>query len=334
MYAVFDWLKRGLIVLVAVVLATGCTKYFLENSEVHPWQVIQLPTEATLSDIAFTADPDHGWIVGNRNTLLETRDGGDTWKQRELALEDKSYTFTSIDFEGNEGWVAGLPSVLLHTGDGGESWESIPLSPKLPGSPFLVTALGPDAAEMATDVGAIYITEDGGQSWKARVQAAVGVVRNMTRSEDGRYVAVSSRGNFYSTWAPGQDEWIPHNRENSRRLQNMGFDADGRLWVIARGGQLRFSNSRGANDFTDAINPDFGSSWGLLDMAFRTQDEVWVSGGGGNMLCSFDGGKTWYKDSAVQDVPSNFYRIAFMGPNKGFVLGQRGALLKYQGEAA
>jgi photosystem II stability/assembly factor-like uncharacterized protein len=272
--------------------------------------------------------------VGNRNTLLETRDGGNTWKQRELALEDKSYTFTSIDFDGNEGWITGLPSVLLHTTDGGESWESIPLSPKLPGSPFLVTALGPDSAEMATDVGAIYVTQDGGSHWKALVQAAVGVVRNMTRSDDGRYVAVSSRGNFYSTWAPGQDEWIPHNRENSRRLQNMGFDADGKLWVIARGGQLRFSNSRGSSDFTEAISPEFGSSWGLLDMAFRTQDEVWVSGGGGNLLCSFDGGQTWYKDSTVEDVPANFYRIAFMGSDKGFVLGQRGALLKYQGETA
>ncbi len=332
MYAALDWLKRGLIVLVAMVMATGCSKYFLADSEIHPWQVVQLPTEATLSDIAFTSDNQHGWIVGNRTTLLETRDGGDTWKQRELALGDKSYTFTSIDFEGDEGWVAGLPSVLLHTTDGGESWESIPLSPKLPGSPFMVTALGSQEAEMATDVGAIYLTQDGGSTWKALVQAAVGVVRNMTRSEDGRYVAVSSRGNFYSTWAPGQDEWIPHNRENSRRLQNMGFDADGKLWAIARGGQVRFSNSRGSSDFTDAISPEFGSSWGLLDMAFRTQNEVWLSGGGGNLLCSFDGGETWYRDTAVENVPSNFYRIAFVGPDKGFVLGQRGALLKYQGE--
>jgi photosystem II stability/assembly factor-like uncharacterized protein len=334
MYSAFDWLKRGLIALLAVVLATGCSTYFLEDSTVHPWQVIQLPTEATLADIAFTSDPDHGWIVGNRNSLLETHDGGDSWKLRELALGDKVYTFTSVDFKGDEGWVTGLPSVLLHTTDGGASWESVPLSPQLPGSPFLVTALGADSAEMATDIGAIYFTEDGGATWKALVQAAVGVVRNMTRSEDGRYVAVSSRGNFYSTWAPGQDEWIPHNRENSRRLQNMGFDADGKLWVIARGGQLRFSNSRSSSDFTDAINPEFGSSWGLLDMAFRTPDEVWVSGGGGNLLCSFDGGQTWYKDEAVTDVPSNFYRIAFMGQDRGFVLGQRGALLKYQGDAA
>ncbi|NJL44727.1 MAG: photosystem II assembly protein, partial [Leptolyngbyaceae cyanobacterium SM2_3_12] len=71
-----------------------------------------------------------------------------------------------------------------------------------------------------------------------------------------------------------------------------------------------------------------------LDMAFRTPDEVWVTGGGGNLLCSFDGGQTWFKDKAVNDVPSNLYRIVFDGPDKGFILGQRGTILKYRSEVA
>jgi photosystem II stability/assembly factor-like uncharacterized protein len=334
MRAAFDWLKRGLIALVIVVMASGCSNYLLADTEAHPWQVIQVDSEATLSDIAFTRDADHGWLVGSRNTLLETQDGGQTWAERPLDLEEKAYTFTSVDFAGDEGWVVGLPAIMLHTTDGGANWEKIPLSPQLPGNPFLITALGQDSAEMATDIGAIYRTEDAGKTWKALVQGAVGVVRNMTRSDDGRYVAVSSRGNFYSTWAPGQEEWLPHNRQNSRRLQNMGFDKEGKLWLIARGGQLRFSNSRGSEDFEDATTPEFAASWGLLDMAFRTGEELWVSGGGGNLLYSPDAGNTWFKDQAVADVPSNFYRIIFTGDDQGFVLGQRGVLLRYQGSKA
>jgi photosystem II stability/assembly factor-like uncharacterized protein len=334
MHAAFDWLRRGLVMLVAVMLATGCSSYFLADADVHPWQVVKVPVDATLSDVAFTQDPSHGWIVGSRNTLIETTDDGETWQVRELDLGGQPYTFTSVDFAGNEGWVAGIPSVLLHTPDAGKTWENVPLSKELPGSPFLITALGPKSAELATDIGAIYRTEDGGRTWKALVQGAVGVVRNMVRSDDGRYVAVSSRGNFYSTWAVGQDQWIPHNRQNSRRLQNMGFDDDGKLWAIARGGQVRFSNTRASDDFTGAISPEFGTSWGLLDMAFRTAKEVWVTGGGGNLLCSFDGGETWFKDVSVGDVPSNFYRIKFLTPEKGFILGQEGTILRYSPEAA
>jgi photosystem II stability/assembly factor-like uncharacterized protein len=85
--------------LVAVVLATGCTGYFLADADVHPWSVVKVPVESTLSDVAFTDDENHGWIVGSRNTLLETNDGGDTWAVRELALGDQPYTFTSVDFD-------------------------------------------------------------------------------------------------------------------------------------------------------------------------------------------------------------------------------------------
>ncbi|MEL6162156.1 MAG: YCF48-related protein, partial [Cyanobacteria bacterium J06627_32] len=179
--------------------------------------------EASISDVAFAGDGEHGWLVGSRTTLLESTDAGKTWDPRILELGDQNYTFTSIDFEGDEGWLIGQPSIMLHTTDGGTSWSNIPLDPQLPGQPLLVTATGRDSAELATDIGAIYLTKDGGQQWKGLVQSAVGVVRNMTRNSDGRYVAVSSRGNFYSTWLPGQEAWTPHNRENSKRLQNPCF---------------------------------------------------------------------------------------------------------------
>jgi photosystem II stability/assembly factor-like uncharacterized protein len=331
MHPILKPLKQIVILLAAVLFCTGCTKAFLPSISYNPWQPVALSTEATLSDVAFTDDLEHGWLVGKSSTLLETLDGGQTWQPRALELDEgQVYSFTSVSFSGQEGWVVGQPAILLHTTDGGQTWLRVPLSDKLPGSPNTVTALAKDSAEMTTDIGAIYQTEDGGRTWQAMVQEAVGVLRNISRSPDGKYVAVSARGNFYSTWEPGQEAWQPHNRTSSRKLQNMGFSRDGRLWLLARGGIVQFSEPNSTEEWDEATNPEFSTSWGLLDLAYRTPEEVWVAGGSGNLLRSTDGGMTWEKDRGVENIPSNLYRIVFVTPERGFILGQRGTLLRYE----
>ncbi|SRR5579883_475567 len=320
--------QRVFALLMAVLLCVGCSK--VPSVKVNPWAVISLPTDAKLFDIAFTDNPEHGYLVGSSATLLETKDGGDTWQPIELKLEDQKYRFTSVSFSGKEGWIVGEPSLLLHTTDEGHSWSNIPLNEKLPGNPISVVALGEKTAEMATDVGAIYKTTDGGQNWKAQVAEAVGVVRNIERSTDGKYVAVSAKGNFYSTWQPGDNAWTPHNRNSSRRVENMGFAENGQRWMIARGGQLQFTDPANPEEWQKADYPELSTSWGLLDLAYRTPEELWVSGGSGNLLRSVDGGKTWEKDRDVESVPANLYKIVFLSSEKGFIIGDHGVLLKYQ----
>ncbi|KJH70934.1 photosynthesis system II assembly factor Ycf48 [Aliterella atlantica] len=328
MHSLFKLWQRVVVLFAVVVLCFGCST--VASLDKNPWQVINLPSEANFQDINFTDDGQHGWLVGSKSTILETKDGGSSWQPLALELDDQKYLFSSVSFNGQEGWITGEPSILLHTDDGGKSWEQIPLSAKLPGKPNTITALGPNSAEMTTDVGAIYRTQDGGKNWKAMVQEAVGVLRNIARSPDGKYLAVSAKGNFYSTWEPGQEAWQGHNRNSSRRVQNMGFGKDGRLWMLARGGQVQFTQPNSLEEWDEAQYPELSTSWGLIDMAYRTPEEIWVAGGSGNLLCSFDGGKTWQKDREIENVPSNLYKIVFANPDRGFIIGQRGVLLKYQ----
>jgi photosystem II stability/assembly factor-like uncharacterized protein len=324
--------QKSLALLATLVFCTGCAT-FAPPLGFNPWEVIELPTQNTLLGISFI-DTQHGWLVGSHNTLLETTDAGKTWEDRTLALDEQDFRFTSVSFAGQEGWVLGQPSLLLHTTDGGQSWSRVSLSSKLPGAPNTIVAFGNESAEMTTDVGAIYRTQDAGRTWKAMVQEAVGVIRNIDRSADGKYVAVSAKGSFYSTWEPGQQAWEPHNRNSSRRVHNMGFGPNGQLWMLANGGQIQFNDSADPDQWDKASNPQLGVSVGLLDLAYRTPSEVWLAGGSGNLLCSLDGGKTWQKDVELENIPSNFYKITFVTPEQGFIIGQEGILLRYTGQTA
>ncbi|MGD1872667.1 MAG: photosynthesis system II assembly factor Ycf48 [Mastigocoleus sp.] len=327
-----SWQKILTLSLV-ILLCFGCSK--VESTAYNPWEVINLPTENKVLDLAFVDNSKHGYLVGGSSTILETQDGGNTWNSLEVNLDSDRYRLSSISFSGKEGWIVGEPALMLHTEDEGASWSQIPLDEKLPGNPIKIVALGKSSAEMATDVGAIYTTDNGGQNWQAEVEEAVGVVRNLKRSPDGKYVAVSAKGNFYSTWEPGQRAWSPFNRNSSRRVENMGFTGDGRMWMLARGGQIQFSDPENPQEWLDPEYPELSTSWGLLDAAYRTPEEMWIGGGSGNLLLSTDGGETWDKDRDVENVATNFYKITFFGKDKGFVIGDRGGiLLKYNPDIA
>jgi photosystem II stability/assembly factor-like uncharacterized protein len=270
--------------------------------------------------------------VGSNRLILETNDGGASWQERALDLpEEENFRLISVDFAGDEGWIVGQPGLLLHSTDGGQNWSRLFLDTKLPGEPYLVTAQGRNSAELATNVGAVYRTGDGGNSWQAEVEDAAGAVRDLRRSPDGRYVSVSGLGNFFATWNPGDAVWTPHQRVSSQRLQSMGFQPDGALWMLARGAQMRFSPDADSPDEWSKPVVPIVNGYGYLDMAWDPSGSIWTGGGSGTLLVSNDGGKSWQKDPVGNQQPTNFTRIAFFDDGKGFVLGERGSLLRWVG---
>ena len=309
----------------------GCVTTGLPAASASPWQQVPIATKANPLDVAFT-DANHGFLVGSNRLILETNDGGSSWEERALDLpEEENFRLLSIDFQGDEGWIAGQPGLLLHSTDGGQNWSRLFLDTKLPGEPYLITALGPNQAELATNVGAIYNSRDGGNSWQAEVEDAAGAVRDLRRGADGQYVSVSGLGNFFATWTPGEAAWTPHQRMSSQRLQSMGFQPDGSLWMLARGAQLRFNADPSDVDTWGKAVVPITNGFGYLDMAWDPQGAIWTGGGSGTLLVSSDNGKTWQKDPVGAQQPTNFTRILFSADGKGFVLGERGSLLRWVG---
>ncbi|GFZ00333.1 photosystem II stability/assembly factor, chloroplast (HCF136) [Actinidia rufa] len=368
----------------ALSLIGGFDKEAKSEDTLSEWERVYLPIDpgVVLLDIAFVPeDPKHGvywrcarkrgklnsktelknirklgywagFLLGTRQTILETKDGGNTWALRSIPSaedEDFNYRFNSISFKGKEGWIVGKPAILLYTSDAGESWDRIPLSNQLPGDMVYIKATGEKSAEMVTDEGAIYVTSNRGYNWRAAVQETVSATLNRTvssgisgasyytgtfntvnRSPDGSYVAVSSRGNFYLTWEPGQPFWQPHNRAVARRIQNMGWRTDGGLWLLVRGGGLYLSKGTGITEEFEEI-PVQSRGFGILDVGYRSQDEAWAAGGSGILLRTTNGGKTWSRDKAADNIAANLYSVKFINEQKGFVLGNDGVLLRYLG---
>jgi photosystem II stability/assembly factor-like uncharacterized protein len=291
---------------------------------------VALDTSSNALDVAFSSD-NNGFLVGSNRLIMETDDGGASWQPRALDLpEDENFRLISIDFQGKEGWIVGQPGLLLHSDDAGRSWTRLLLDTKLPGEPYLITALGPRQAELATNVGAIYRSSDAGASWQALVSDAAGAVRDLRRSPDGRYVSVSSLGNFFATWTPGQATWQPHQRISSQRLQSMGFQPQQGLWMLSRGAQMRFNSD--ADDLDQWSKPviPITNGYGYLDLAWDPQGTIWAGGGSGTLLLSRDSGGSWNRDPVGAEQAGNFNRILFTG-DKGFVLGERGVLLRWVG---
>lgn len=329
------------------------------------WRQVKVPFEDTVYDIDFDS-PTHGYVVGARGSFAETNDGGQTWEARSFsnldAEEEITYRFQVASFTDGEGWVLGKPALLLHTKDAGKSWERIPLSPKLPGEPTGILSTGPNKAEMITSSGAVYTTENAGRNWKAQVKETIdatlnrisssgvsgasyftGSIINEQRDAAGSYLAVSSRGNFFLTWEPGQDFWIPHNRGTPRRIQNMGFvrgNIKNGLWMTLNGGKLLVSDEKGMDlqseefPFKEANIKTGG--YGITDVAWRTDDEVWAVGGSNTMYVSKDNGKNFVFDKSANDIPGNLYNVKFFPEygNSGWALGSNGLLLKFVGEKA
>ncbi|WP_320665070.1 photosynthesis system II assembly factor Ycf48 [Prochlorococcus sp. MIT 1223] len=336
-----SFFSKSLNLLLTVVIGfflSGCVATRLPQASSSPWEIVNLETESNPLDISFVNDQ-KGFLVGTERLILETDDGGKVWHERSLEIPtEDNFRLVSVDFLGDEGWIAGQPGLVLHTNDGGKNWTSLSLGNKLPGDPYLIKTLGPDSAELATTAGAIYKTIDSGKNWEGLVSDASGSggIRDLRRNEDGSYISVSSLGNFFSVLPQGQENWEPHQRASSKRVQSVGLQPNGDLWMLSRGAEIRFlEDSDDLDSWGKAIIPIL-NGYNYLDIAWDPSDIIWTAGGNGTLLSSRDGGESWEKDPVGDLVPTNFIRILFTksGPGdttKGFVFGERGNLLRWLG---
>ena len=324
-------------VLLCFILSS-CSSTGVKLNDTSPWKTIQFEDQANALDVDFI-DNNNGFLVGSNRLIMESNDGGETWEKRNLDLpSEENFRLLDIDFKAEEGWLIGQPSLVMHTVDAGKNWTRLSLGNKLPGQPFLITTVDDGVAELAKTAGAIYQTTDSGESWNAKVVDASGSggVRDLRRTANGDYVSVSSLGNFFSTLNSDSDTWIAHQRASSKRVQSIGFNPSGDLWMLSRGAEIRFNNDReDLESWTKPIIPIL-NGYNYLDLGWDPNGGIWAGGGNGTLIVSRDNGKTWNSDPIASLLPTNYIKILFLDKEqidnkKGFVLGERGYILRWNG---
>ena len=335
---IFSRLTNLIFVTVLCFVLSSCSSSAVKTAENSPWEAIQLENQANALDVDFI-DDNHGFLIGSNRLILETNDGGINWEERSLNLSsEENFRLLDIDFKGDEGWLIGQPSLVMHTIDSGKNWTRLSLGNKLPGQPFLISTIGKDSAELATTAGAIYSTINSGESWEAIVvdSSGSGGIRDLRRTDDGKYVSVSSLGNFFSTLEKNSNLWVAHQRASSKRVQSIGYAPNGNLWMLSRGAEIRFNkDNNDVESWTKPIIPIL-NGYNYLDMGWDPNGIIWAGGGNGTLISSDDDGQTWKFDPIATELPTNYIKVVFinkkgLNETKGFILGERGYILRWNG---
>ncbi|MCH87059.1 photosystem II stability/assembly factor HCF136 chloroplastic-like, partial [Trifolium medium] len=56
--------------------------------------------------------------------------------------------------------------------------------------------------------------------------------------------------------------------------------------------------------------------FGILDVGYRSTDEAWAAGGSGILLRTNNGGKSWIRDKAADNIAANLYAVKSLFPTK------------------
>ncbi len=236
-------------------------------------QARAVPLDATLTSVHFV-DAQQGWAAGHWGAILASADGGETWQQQRLDLEQDRPLFALHFFDARHGVAVGLWSLVLTTDDGGRTWTERPLTPP-PGAKradLNLLSLFADAqgALYATaERGMLLRSADRGATWHYLSTGYKGSLWSGIALADGTLLVGGQRGSMFRSDDAGQ-RWTAV--VSGSRSSVTGFAARAKD-VIAIGLEGLVTHSTdGGRSFTERTRADRLS----LTAALAAADGTWV----------------------------------------------------------
>jgi photosystem II stability/assembly factor-like uncharacterized protein len=280
-------------------------------------------------------DQNRGWVVGSAGTLLQTTDGGETWKK---LLPQTRDTLNDVYFANeNVGWLIAERdllklqsndephSYLLKTEDGGLSWQRIFLSTAEANARF-VRLVFTDSQHgwVFGESGTVFATRDGGAHWLRQSSATKHLLLGGAFTVDGHGLLVGAGATIVQTrdggesWQTGMVREAANARFNAASFAGSGFG-----WAVGNAGQMFMTRDAGRTWFAQRSNVETD----LLDVKFVNAAEGWAVGTAGLVLHTVDGGAHWFADST--NTSHLLQRVFFVDRDHGWIAGFGGTILKY-----
>ena len=293
-----------------------------------PWFEQNSGTTEVLRAIHFV-DPDNGWIVGVRNTILHTMDGGENWYDQN---PDPSVNYNDLHFVDTLcGWAVGSLTKTRHTEDGGATW------------------VAQDSGSSGENYGVFFI--DNLTGW------IVG----------GKEVSFTPPSRFINHTTDGGQTWTNQfYQSNKNPLQDIFFIDAQTGWAVGYAGSVLLTTDGGASwnevtngapyelrsvFFTDALHgftvgreslyssSDGGLTWTsypiaptltLTEVTFTDSLNGWAVGGWTDntsmILHTNDGGATWNEQDAT--TPNSLAGVSFVDSLTGWAIDYKGLIIK------
>ncbi len=303
------------------------------------WKPLLSGVSANINFIHFL-DWNHGWMIGEASRsmgrsmgakdeadgetmLLTTINGGRTWMIQKIPNLLSIY-FTDLQ----NGWAVGRNATLLRTTNGGNDWKPVEEAQSVVGLPvessnynfgfrdvyFLDSdhgwLIGNFYGRAQSNIGGLFVTADGGKTWK-RIPLTL-----KTQHVSGRFT-------------PGLLHSVQFTDLNNGSVTGEMTDGESRYFFALHtrdGGKTweQYRTPSRATHSTQFLDPANGWMAAFAQREGSAEAVVYDS----TLMRTDNGGMSWQNDFTAKG--SRVRSVFFLSPNKGWAVGDRGMILRYE----
>jgi photosystem II stability/assembly factor-like uncharacterized protein len=278
----------------SICLICGWLVFFSSSglAQTGTWARQETGSMAWLRSVFFL-DQNRGWAVGSKGTVLQTLDGGTTWKLRGASTEDIVRDIFFVDDQN--GWMVCEVNVYQ-----------------------LKSKEDPRAYLMKTT--------DGGQHWK-RIEIkgfdADAILVRAVFSRKGRGWTFGEAGSIYTSNDAG-DTWIKLRSPTRRLLLGGIFVDEDRGWIVGAGATI-IQTSDGGETWYQSTLPQVDKSVRFTATSFVDNRQGWAVGTSGNVYRTVNGGRTWERQESLVNL--DLFDVKFVDGREGWAVGAEGTII-------